>query len=487
LNLYFTDIFDVDPGVLDAYGAFDISLINDLPLFVDPFLLFNSKKAEYQELHQSIIRYLRFLRDKAAAGDIDNGLLNAWFVFREVKQNWLGYSRVGNSGSGLGRDFAQALFRNLHRVLADFGRETLTKSSHLEKLCLIKRGVGRDNISDFTTCLIKEFLLEYTQSFVRQHLKEPQVRRVAVPRSSFNYSTESWVTETYSLPFAYDDYVILSPKEILTKSDTWINRTDLVRDYSDIAQSIDDEQLRSQLNNYFVQLLPDDPTPKEIDQAVIKLITEHPEIIDYYIRFKENNGDVATSVSERQVREVQRIFHDNVVRLRQQLTNETRFYQTGTGTYDEVFARVMFLKDVIENKGGHRIFYADGRPLRRETDLHILFRLTWFGMFADVSREVNDGRGPVDFKVSVGALDKSLVEFKLASNSKLRRNLEKQTEIYQGASDAQRALKVIVYFTEAEFNGTQRILSQLHLLDSSSSDIVLIDARGDNKPSGSTA
>jgi hypothetical protein len=111
LNLYFTDIFDVDPGVLDAYGAFDISLINDLPLFVDPFLLFNSKKAEYQELHQSIIRYLRFLRDKAAAGDIDNGLLNAWFVFREVKQNWLGYSRVGNSGSGLGRDFAQALFR----------------------------------------------------------------------------------------------------------------------------------------------------------------------------------------------------------------------------------------------------------------------------------------------------------------------------------------------------------------------------------------
>jgi hypothetical protein len=322
---------------------------------------------------------------------------------------------------------------------------------------------------------------------VRQHLKEPQVRRVAVPRSSFNYSTESWVTETYSLPFAYDDYVILSPKEILTKSDTWINRTDLVRDYSDIAQSIDDEQLRSQLNNYFVQLLPDDPTPKEIDQAVIKLITEHPEIIDYYIRFKENNGDVATSVSERQVREVQRIFHDNVVRLRQQLTNETRFYQTGTGTYDEVFARVMFLKDVIENKGGHRIFYADGRPLRRETDLHILFRLTWFGTFADVSREVNDGRGPVDFKVSVGALDKSLVEFKLASNSKLRRNLEKQTEIYQGASDAQRALKVIVYFTEAEFNGTQRILSQLHLLDSSSSDIVLIDARGDNKPSGSTA
>ena len=32
----------------------------------------------------------------------------------------------------------------------------------------------------------------------------------------------------------------------------------------------------------------------------------------------------------------------------------------------------------------------------------------------DVNREPNNGRGPVDFKISDGALDKSLIEFKLA-------------------------------------------------------------------------
>jgi hypothetical protein len=79
---------------------------------------------------------------------------------------------------------------------------------------------------------------------------------------------------------------------------------------------------------------------------------------------------------------------------------------------------------------------TSGERIRRESDLQLLFRLTWFGTPADVSREVNDGRGPVDFKVSVGVFDKSLVEFKLASNSKLRANLEKQVPIYQKASES---------------------------------------------------
>lgn len=50
-EIYFSDIFKVDPETLEGHGAFDISLLTDLPLFLDPFLLFNSKKPEYQALH----------------------------------------------------------------------------------------------------------------------------------------------------------------------------------------------------------------------------------------------------------------------------------------------------------------------------------------------------------------------------------------------------------------------------------------------------
>jgi len=102
--------------------------------------------------------------------------------------------------------------------------------------------------------------------------------------------------------------------------------------------------------------------------------------------------------------------------------------------------------------------------------------------FADVSREVNDGRGPANFKISRGSRDKAIVEFKLASASHLKRNLEKQTPIYEKASDAKCSINVIVFFTEAQLEWVTAILG---LADDK--DIVLIDARVDNKPSGSKA
>ena len=54
-------------------------------------------------------------------------------------------------------DFARALNDNLHNLFRDFGNEKVTKGSHLEKLVLIRARVGRDNISDFTTNLIKGY------------------------------------------------------------------------------------------------------------------------------------------------------------------------------------------------------------------------------------------------------------------------------------------------------------------------------------------
>ncbi len=147
--------------------------------------------------------------------------------------------------------------------------------------------------------------------------------------------------------------------------------------------------------------------------------------------------------------------------------------------------RVMFLKDVIENKDGYRIFYLKGEPIHREADLQILFRLTWFGTPSDVNREVNNGRGPVDFKISRGSADSTLVEFKLASNSRLKDNLEKQVEIYQKASDAKKSIKVILYFTREQKERILRILEELKL--SKAENIVLVNARNDDKPSASKA
>ena len=58
-------------------------------------------------------------------------MLKEWYRFKEVKQNWFGFSARNNSGRGLGGDFAKALNENLHNVFKDFGNEEITKGSRV--------------------------------------------------------------------------------------------------------------------------------------------------------------------------------------------------------------------------------------------------------------------------------------------------------------------------------------------------------------------
>lgn len=487
-NIHFTDFFQVAPADLEKWGAFDISLVNDLPLFVDPFLLFNSKNPRYQELHKGIIRYMRFLRDVATNETLDSNLISLWFSFPEVKENWLGFSLAGNRGHGLGKDFADALFKNLRLVFKDFGEETVSQSSHIEKLTLIRSGVGRDNISDFTTNLIKGYLAEYTESFARKRIDRRLRREFALDRVEFNYETRSWVSRTYDLPCYEGNFVLLTPKNMLTKDEAWINRPELLERFQSIAVALPDATLRAQVNHYLRRVLPRDPkaSQQDIHEAISRAIERFPEVLDYYVKDKENSGKKANSIAQKRVAEVQTIFVEQVRELVNNFLVPAGFYGLSGNTYDEARQRLLYMKDIIENKGGHRLFYVKGQPIEREADLHILYRMTWFASPSDVSREVNDGRGPADFKISRAAFDKSLVEFKLAKNSQLERNLEKQSPIYEAASDAtQPTLKAIVYFTEAELQRVEGILGRLKL--NGSPHIILIDARSDNKPSGSRA
>ena len=494
------------------YGAFDVSLINDLPMCIDPFLLFNSEKLEYQALHGEMIKYLKFLRDKSIGSALDEGSMLAWYIFKEIKQNWLGFSLSGNRGHGLGPDFASALHKNFNTAFKDFGEEDVPKSPHFEKLTLFDEGVGKDNVSDFTTNLIKNFLLEYTQEFARQHIDPALTKTFAVGRAYFNYKTETWVSKKYRLPVFSDDFVLLTPQDLLTKDDLWINQSDLVGDYDEIVDSISNVQLRGQINNYFSHelsiilerkekkrrealarrikrrksirfLRPLKPSEADRKHVRRKAIHKFPQIIDYYLAFKEKHGDAAVQLSQENVNQIQTEFVEQVERLVGLLKKHSNFYLEPADSYDAALKRALYLKDVIEHNDGWRIFYIDGHPITREKDVHIFYRLTWFASAFDVNSEANSGRGPVDFAISRGSANKALVEFKLASHSSLANNLEHQTKIYQRAHRTSKSVKVIIYYSEDELAKVKSILRQLKLENDQS--IVLIDARNDNKQSAS--
>ena len=111
--------------------------------------------------------------------------------------------------------------------------------------------------------------------------------------------------------------------------------------------------------------------------------------------------------------------------------------------------------------------------------LFISVFLCHYGSPLDVNSEVNNGRGPVDFKISCGKKNSTLVEFKLASNTKLKQNLENQVDIYKSAAETNRAIKVIMFFTEKEYASiTKGFRNVLNLVERRDDDWKLFLAGG---------
>ncbi len=280
--VYFSDIFEIDEQILEEYGAFNISLVNDLPLFIDPFLLYASKKREYQELHSVILKYLSFLKTKSELHCYNEVQIKMWYCFPEIKQNWLGYSLHGNRGSGLGMKFGRNMSKAMPLVYSDLNNEVITSSSHLEKIGLFNQGVGRDNISDFSCNLINRFLLEYTQEFAKLYIAKKYVKKVMVDKVWFDYEKELWNSAEFHLPFWNGDYVLLTPKDILTKDDNWINHKDLFDSFLTIKNSVPNDELRYKINDLYIRSLPRSPKEKDIKNAIQVVINHYPEIISVH-------------------------------------------------------------------------------------------------------------------------------------------------------------------------------------------------------------
>ncbi len=474
-QLFFSDYFEIQPGVLQKFGALNICLEADLPLFIDPFLLFASNKPEYKSLHDKIVGHLIELKGVALSTSSPNEEL---FKFPEVKQNWLGVCKWGNKGRGLGPKFAKSLIKAFRGFYRNFGEEEILESAHIEKLTLVGSGIGRDFISDFTANLGLEYLLKYTERFAKKHLKPNQRARFNV-RCSYDAALKIWQPINFELPYFYregdsGDFIVLTPLDILSKGEAFISHSSFVNQFRSITSSLDNTSLRNSINEFFASKLPANPKRDEIDYAIEKTVERFPEILDYYIHHQEKNKDRASAISAEKVEKFKSEIIETIGQLIRALFKDSEFYRTPTTSYREALARAMFLKDVIENNDGYRIFYKDGKPIAQEESIQRIFRLTWFSSPYDVNSEVNNGRGPADYKVSFGERDSTIVEFKLGGSTSLERNLQNQAAIYKKASKSITDIAVILCYTKPEIARVSRVLKKLKIEDAE--NIVVIDA-----------
>ena len=475
-KLLFSNYFEINDSTLEKYGALNICLSSDLPMFIDPFLLFASKKQEYQILHKKVVEHLLILKKYATANEGNEVDINL-FKFPEIKQNWLGLAKYGNGGKGLGKTFATGAITAFNGFYSTFGQEEITAETHIEKLTLLNSGVGKDFISDFTTNLIQEYLLEYTENFAKKFLQENQTKNFSI-RCRFNKRTKIWEPRTFNLPYFYrekgGDFIILTPMDILTVDDAVINNSDFYSSFHTVTRSLENSSLRSAINEFFRSHLPKKPKKKDKEYAFLKTIRKFPDIVDFYIKLKEDQKEVFTSASVSQINELKEKLVDALTPLCELLNKNSDFYNLVSNSYEESLKRALYLKEVIENNDGYRIFYDGTRPIAKEDTIQRIFRLTWYASPFDVNAEANNGRGPADYKVSFGKGDSTIVEFKLAKSSSLKRNLENQTDIYKSASKSASDISVVLCYSLSDIKKVNRVLKEIK--KENHENIIIIDA-----------
>ncbi len=385
--MYLSDVFNISNDLLASENVFDISLVSDLPLFIDPFLVFDSDKPEYQQLHKDVVRYVSFVRNKVVAGNVTSNQEQEWLHFSEIPNNWLGYSVGSNAGRGLGRTFAKGAAIGLRGPLKDFGEENYSRGSHFERLFLFSKGSGKDALSDFITNLCHEFLLNFTQQFALRHLTPEQCKVFDVRRVSFNYEKERWGHKKFTLPVFKSQYVLLTPVDLLTQSVPWINRMDLFAKFGGILEAISDRQLRQNVNSFLLQKLappPDHPRDqeyfppkKDIQSAHERALELFPELANMYVALKEESGDEAVIESRKRVSRADEFYRARVVEFVSSKLNVSGFFEidvADTGKLLATFARL------IEQNGRELFLGGDGLVGELSNDdVRLICTLAWRG------------------------------------------------------------------------------------------------------------
>jgi hypothetical protein len=190
-------------------------LDDDIPLYVDPFLLWKSPSQQDQALHTALISSFNHFGYLAKSGK-EREAVEALIRVSECQEAGLGLAR-DKRGKRIGASTAKqilALFSLIPQVKTD-GFE------HVEEIQLFVDQIGKDRISDIACSLTKSFLIDFTID---------QSKRLGIPMTEvlledvFDYGSKNFRREKLPLPVNPNTTapLLLIPKRWLRFS-PWIN------------------------------------------------------------------------------------------------------------------------------------------------------------------------------------------------------------------------------------------------------------------------
>lgn len=207
-------------GVSAAQADLDFAipfLDEDIPLYVDPFLLWKSPSQQDQALHTSVVNsfnHLNYLLRKSRESEARDTLIR----ISECSEVGLGQSKK-RRGSRIGSAKAEEIL-SLFRAIHHYGQHGFT---HFEEIQLYVSNVSKDRVSDICCSFLKSWLIDYTTQ-VCYELKIP-MQKVSVPEV-YDYREHRLESREAVLPLSAEGTPLLVVPKRWLRFCPWISFDD---------------------------------------------------------------------------------------------------------------------------------------------------------------------------------------------------------------------------------------------------------------------
>lgn len=440
----FSDEFNLNIG--ESEDWFDPILSLDTKLFIDPFLIYSLEGDEFEGSHKEVISFFNLVFQFIARSKGDKTSL-FWrratnlLLFPEAEEFCIGYASQSTKGAGSGKGFATIIADALWEAV----ESGITKFTHFEEVGILRKGIGADRISDITATILKKRFSQYTTRICSEY--NLPLKKFYNERGYFNQKLERWMPLYYYAPLnPYNNKsILISPIRFLRDLPTisaddfwdycWYNENESLRDdYSaDITKNVD-------------------------KQTIINFAKNHPEIRKRYLEKVENRKPEPYDIHKDKNGYIK--WYDSTAKYClenpyiEKIESEDQF----ANIIDRFINEFM---NYVENNSGWKLLWNDNGLAKSEEAAQLLF----LGIMKhyckanniDISKEVNIGRGAVDFKVSIGYALRALIEIKLARNTKFWNGIKNQLPKYLEAEGVKMGYFIVVTYDEKDIKKLKNI------------------------------
>lgn len=457
--------YNIPLNVIAENGVYDVILDVDARVFIDPALIPLCKDLEFLDAKEKIEKFFSdiivLMKYAKTPGDMYWRVADRKLTFHEIRGTCLGYAKSGTDGNAIGPVLRKQVLVTIKEIL-DTGE---VDPVIFELLDVFQEGMGCDRVSDLITFILLPNIREYTQRMIKSCNIPYSINKEGNMECWNKYNGRQLLL----LP-----QVILSPLPI-------------VKAFSNIEYACGENQrVRDEINKYIHMGRRKEFTKKEIHELIESSIPFRDGLIDAYKNYAPVPYDFKTDPQG------EYIWHKAAREYVQKypLILECADLTQPEISYKTIQAICRQFANLIENNGLNVLLYdSDGKP-KHESAAQLLF----YGVAdsyckannLDLIREGNNGRGPVDFKLSRGNRDKALVEIKLTSNNQLIHGIETQLPIYMKQEEVEKALYLII--DNGHENAIKRFTDFYNDLSSECKDkieYIIIDAQ--HKKSASKA